>query len=243
MIAITVDDEPLMLYALSKAVKASPDITSVTEFGSCNETLEWVRNNSVDVAFLDIAMRGMGGFTLAKKIMEIHPDCKIVFCTGHEKYAVAAIKLRVSGYLMKPISENITNDQTAQYIGNEVNSAKGTFSFNLAVQPKSQNQTDHIGEDSSHKSIFKSKEVGFSYTAVGKQIDIISKSYPFIGTIAFEICKTVNKSFDQRQGVETEKQCQHRNCNQHKGLFSVLYAFRTFHHSFPPSVSASGCSS
>ena len=69
MIAITVDDEPLMLYALSKAVKASPDITSVTEFGSCNETLEWVRNNSVDVAFLDIAMRGMGGLTLAKKIM------------------------------------------------------------------------------------------------------------------------------------------------------------------------------
>lgn len=104
MIAITVDDEPLMLYALSKAVKASPDITSVTEFGSCNETLEWVRNNSVDVAFLDIAMRGMGGLALAKKIMEIHPDCKIVFCTGHEKYAVAAIKLRVSGYLMKPIS-------------------------------------------------------------------------------------------------------------------------------------------
>ena len=104
MIAITVDDEPLMLYALSKAVKASPDITSVTEFGSCNETLEWVRNNSVDVAFLDIAMRGMGGLALAKKIMEIHPDCKIVFCTGHEKYAVAAIKLQVSGYLMKPIS-------------------------------------------------------------------------------------------------------------------------------------------
>ena len=104
MIAITVDDEPLMLYALSKAVKASPDITSVTEFGSCNEALEWVRNNSVDVAFLDIAMRGMGGLSLAQKIMEIHPDCKIVFCTGYEKYAVAAIKLRVSGYLMKPVS-------------------------------------------------------------------------------------------------------------------------------------------
>ena len=40
MIAITVDDEPLMLYALSKAVKASPDITSVTAFGSCKEALE-----------------------------------------------------------------------------------------------------------------------------------------------------------------------------------------------------------
>lgn len=104
MNAIAVDDEPLMLYALSKAVKASPDITSVAEFGSCNEALEWVRNNPIDVAFLDINMRGMGGLSLAQKIMEMQPECKIVFCTGYEKYAVAAIKLRVSGYLMKPVS-------------------------------------------------------------------------------------------------------------------------------------------
>ena len=104
MKAIAVDDEPLMLYALSKAVKASPDITSVAEFGSCEETLKWVKDNLVDIAFLDIDMRGMGGLALAQKIMELQPDCRIVFCTGYEKYAVTAIKLRVSGYLMKPIS-------------------------------------------------------------------------------------------------------------------------------------------
>ena len=34
MIAIAVDDEPLMLYALVKAVKASPDIAHVAEFSS-----------------------------------------------------------------------------------------------------------------------------------------------------------------------------------------------------------------
>ena len=35
MIAIAVDDEPLMLGALTKAIKASPDITSVSSFTSC----------------------------------------------------------------------------------------------------------------------------------------------------------------------------------------------------------------
>lgn len=104
MRVIAVDDEPLMLYALVKAVKASPDITSVAEFGSCDDTLEWVEKNPVDVAFLDIDMRGMGGLVLAEKMMKLQPDCKIVFCTGYEQYAVSAIKLRVSGYLMKPIS-------------------------------------------------------------------------------------------------------------------------------------------
>ena len=111
MKALAVDDEPLMLYALVKVVKASPDITSVAEFSSCDETLEWVRDNPVDVAFLDIDMRGMGGMVLAEKIMELHPDCKIVFCTGYEQYAVAAIKLRVSGYLMKPISASDVQEE------------------------------------------------------------------------------------------------------------------------------------
>ena len=47
----------------------------------------------------------MGGLALAEKITEFHPDCKIVFCTGYEEYALNAIQLRCSGYLMKPITE------------------------------------------------------------------------------------------------------------------------------------------
>ena len=104
MKVIAADDEPLMLYALAKALKTSPDVTSVAEFTSCEDTLNWVQHNPVDVAFLDIDMRGMGGLVLAQKIMELKPGCKVVFCTGYEQYAVAAFKLRVSGYLIKPVS-------------------------------------------------------------------------------------------------------------------------------------------
>lgn len=104
MIAIAVDDEILMLGALKKAIKASPDITSVSDFTSCEDALDFIKNNHVDIAFLDINMRGMGGLSLAEKIIGICPDCKIVFCTGHEEYAIPAFKLHASGYLMKPIS-------------------------------------------------------------------------------------------------------------------------------------------
>ena len=65
MIAVTVDDERPMLQALTKAVAFSPDITAISEFSSCTKALEWVQNNHVDIAFLDISMRGMGG--LAQK--------------------------------------------------------------------------------------------------------------------------------------------------------------------------------
>ena len=104
MIAIAVDDEALMLGALTTAIEASADIRSVAKFSDCEEALEYVKSNPVDVAFLDINMRGMGGLALAERILAARPGCKIVFCTGYEEYAIPAFKLHASGYLMKPIS-------------------------------------------------------------------------------------------------------------------------------------------
>ena len=117
MIAIAVDDEPLMLGALTKAIKASPDITSVSSFTSCEDALAFIKSNPSDVAFLDINMRGMGGLSLAEKIIDSCPDCRIVFCTGYEEYAIPAFKLHASGYLMKPIS--------AADVQEEINNIKG----------------------------------------------------------------------------------------------------------------------
>ena len=117
MIAIAVDDEILMLGALVKAVDASPDIREVNKFSDCEEALDFVKKNPVDIAFLDINMRGMGGLALAESIVSARPNCKIVFCTGYEEYAISAFKLHASGYLMKPIS--------AEDVQAEINNIKG----------------------------------------------------------------------------------------------------------------------
>ena len=117
MIAIAVDDEVLMLGALVKAISASQDIREVTKFSDCEEALEFVKANRIDIAFLDINMRGMGGLALAEKIVAARPNCKIIFCTGYEEYAISAFKLHASGYLMKPI--------TAEDVQAEINNIKG----------------------------------------------------------------------------------------------------------------------
>ena len=119
MIAIAVDDEALMLAALVAAVDASSDITTVTPFSDCEEALEFAQNNPIDIAFLDINMRGMGGLALAEKILATRPNCKIVFCTGYEEYAIPAFKLHASGYLMKPISQ--------EDVQVEIDNIKGTL--------------------------------------------------------------------------------------------------------------------
>ena len=117
MIAVAVDDEVLMLGALVKAISASPDISEVVKFSDGEKALEHIKNNYVDIAFLDINMRGIGGLALAEKILAARPDCKIVFCTGYEEYAIPAFKLHASGYLMKPIS--------AEDVQTEINNIKG----------------------------------------------------------------------------------------------------------------------
>ena len=117
MIAIAVDDEALMLRALVQAISVSPDITGVFKFSDCEKALDYVKENSVDVAFLDINMRGIGGLALAEKIIAVQPNCKIVFCTGYEEYAIPAFKLHASGYLMKPIS--------AEDVQSEIDNIKG----------------------------------------------------------------------------------------------------------------------
>ena len=117
MIAIAVDDEALMLGALVAAIEASPDITEVVSFSDCEEALAFVKEHPADIAFLDINMRGMGGLALAEKITSYCNNCRIVFCTGYEEYAIPAFKLHASGYLMKPIA--------AEDVQSEIDNIKG----------------------------------------------------------------------------------------------------------------------
>lgn len=126
MTAIAVDDEHPMLKMLTAAVSASPDITFVQEFHTCSAALEWAAEHAMDIAFLDISMRGMGGLALAERLLEIRPECKIIFCTGHTEYAVDAFRLHVSGYLVKPI--------TAQAVQREIDHIKRTKEKLLTVR-------------------------------------------------------------------------------------------------------------
>ena len=117
MKAIAVDDEIYMLETLQEAVNASSDIDSVEPFSSCSAALAYATENHVDVAFLDITMRGIGGLGLAEKLLELQPRCKIVFCTGYKEYAVSAFQLHVAGYLIKPI--------TTEAVQREIDHIKG----------------------------------------------------------------------------------------------------------------------
>ena len=106
MRVISVDDERIIMEDLVDMMEKMSEIDEVHGFTDYEEALEFVKNEEVDVAFLDIHMRGMDGIELAKRMKVIRPGINIVFLTAYADYSLDAMKIHASGYIMKPASED-----------------------------------------------------------------------------------------------------------------------------------------
>lgn len=102
---IAADDEKFALDDLMAEIRAAQPDCVLHGFASPKKTIEFAGENNVDVAFLDIEMRGMNGLVLAKSLKELQPKINIIFVTGFSQYAVDAVSTRCSGYLLKPVSK------------------------------------------------------------------------------------------------------------------------------------------
>lgn len=104
MICLIVDDEPLLQRKLQRTVAEVLPEADVHGFVSPAEALDFAKSARVDIAFLDIRMRGIDGLELAKALVEIYPKTNILFCTGYSEYALEAYDAYASDYLLKPIT-------------------------------------------------------------------------------------------------------------------------------------------
>lgn len=102
---IVVDDEQLALIVSKKAViQACPDAL-VKDFTNPYEAIAYASQNGCDIAFLDVNMTKMWGIELAWRLKEMNPDINIIFITAYNEYTLDAMKLRASGYLIKPVTK------------------------------------------------------------------------------------------------------------------------------------------
>lgn len=104
MRVLCVDDVLPIMEDTAAMCRKLPQITSVTGFTRPREALEWLENHPVDLALLDVDMPEINGLMLAKKLKQKYPDASIIFLTAFPQYAVQAVKLRATGYLLKPFS-------------------------------------------------------------------------------------------------------------------------------------------
>ena len=99
------DDEIFALRDLSRVVaKAVPD-AKIKMADNYGDIMKIVEEFSVDVAFLDVQMPGHDGLSIAKEIQKRYPMVNIVMVTAYREYALDAMNLFASGYILKPADE------------------------------------------------------------------------------------------------------------------------------------------
>lgn len=100
---IAVDDELLSLKRFEHIIAKEARVELVNSFTDSKEALEYVKQNDIDIAFLDIEMPELNGLELAERIGEIDPYVNIIFVTAFDQYALDAFKAHAIGYLLKPL--------------------------------------------------------------------------------------------------------------------------------------------
>ncbi len=105
MTIIAVDDEKLALEGLMTEIALAAPEAEINGFRTGKDAVAYAKGlEKLDVAFLDIEMRSMSGLTLGEKLTELFPDINLIYTTGYSEYAVDAIGLRCSGYVLKPVT-------------------------------------------------------------------------------------------------------------------------------------------
>ena len=96
-----IDDEPLAAGLLKSYAIKTPFLNLVGTYGSALEAMKELRDNPVQLLFLDIQMPELSGIEFAKILPS---NTKIIFTTAFQQYAIESYKVSALDYLMKPIS-------------------------------------------------------------------------------------------------------------------------------------------
>lgn len=100
---IIVDDEPVARKILHEFVEQLPFMHLLGKFENAAKAETFLRNNDVDIMFLDIEMPKISGLQLLKSI-DKHP--LVIITTAFPQYALEGYELEVIDYLLKPIAFN-----------------------------------------------------------------------------------------------------------------------------------------
>lgn len=114
---LAIDDERLALESLIFSLKGALPDAEVHGFITPEGALEFAWNlhkesdRPLDLAFLDVVMSTMSGLELAARLKKIFPNVRIIFVTGYSDYAYDAYRLHAKGYILKPVSKALIQEE------------------------------------------------------------------------------------------------------------------------------------
>ncbi|MCR5031842.1 MAG: response regulator [Lachnospiraceae bacterium] len=118
---LVVDDEALIRQGIIARLKhLGYEFDVILEADDGTTALETYEKGQINIIFTDIKMTEVNGLQLIHKIKEQDEDVQFVIVSGYDDFAYAeeAIRLGVTAYLLKPISNEKLQDVMGQVIDN-----------------------------------------------------------------------------------------------------------------------------
>jgi two-component system response regulator LytT len=101
---VVVDDEQLARDELCYQLEQMEAIEIVAQATNGLEALTAVERHEPDLVFLDVQMPGLGGFEVARRLLEREDDGPVfVFVTAFDQHAIEAFEVNAVDYLLKPV--------------------------------------------------------------------------------------------------------------------------------------------
>ncbi|ATL48335.1 DNA-binding response regulator [Chitinophaga caeni] len=98
---IVVDDEPLAIQVLVSFIKKCPDLQLLRSFTNPVDALAYMKENVVDLVFLDIQMQELNGIEFMQLLQN---TAKVIIVSAYDDYAVKGFEQEAVDYLLKPVS-------------------------------------------------------------------------------------------------------------------------------------------
>lgn len=122
---VAIDDVPLALDLIRIYAQQIPELELVQTFDDAIAGLEYLKQNPVDLLFLDINMPDMSGLQLVRSLKE---KPLLIFTTAYKNFAFEGFELDALDYLLKPIEFD--------RFEKAVHKALDIFAFKFAPKPE-----------------------------------------------------------------------------------------------------------
>lgn len=100
MKCIIVDDEPLAREGIKMLVDQYDQLLLMGEFQNADSCAKFMKDNQVDLIFLDIQMPGTNGLEFARSISK---NTLVIFTTAYSEFALESYEVDALDYLLKPV--------------------------------------------------------------------------------------------------------------------------------------------
>lgn len=100
MKCLIVDDDALSREIIQDLVEQTPDLTLVKSCESAMEAFNVLKDESIDLVFLDVEMPEMSGIELIKNV-DVLPQ--VILVTSHTEYALESYEYNVTDFIAKPL--------------------------------------------------------------------------------------------------------------------------------------------